>query len=386
MAVKVREKSLGSGVWWVFINHHGQRKSKRIGPDKALADEVAKKIEARLVLGDMNIMTPETEKPHVQTFEEYATVWLESYIKPLRRASTYDRYKGVLFRQVFPAIGKRPIIEIRRAEIRAILMKHYGEGASRSTVCLLRDVISGPLSYALDEEIITANPVSGILRRLKLDRQKALRVEPFTFDETQLFLDTCKSLYPEYYAFFLTAFRTGARLGELLALCWGDIDWNRKFIQISKSYKLRHVNRTKTGKDRRVDMSDQLLETLRMLKTKRKKEALKSGIGDPVEIIFHRGGRHMEQNHIRRVFKRVLKKAGIREMRLHDIRHTFAGQLLSMGQSVVYVKEQLGHSSIQMTVDIYGRLIPSSNREAVNGLDTPHLSAPYPHPAKIEKL
>ena len=57
----------------------------------------------------------------------------------------------------------------------------------------------------------------------------------------------------------------------------------------------------------------------------------------------------IEQNHIRRVYKRVLVKAGIREMRLHDIRHTFASLLLSQGESPVYVKEQLGHSSIKMT-------------------------------------
>ena len=73
-------------------------------------------------------------------------------------------------------------------------------------------------------------------------------------------------------------------------------------------------------------------------------------------------------------------------MRLHDIRHTYASLLLSRGESAVYVKEQLGHSSIQMTVDIYGHLIPSSNRGAVNQLDSPQPSATYTQPAKIEKL
>jgi integrase len=77
----------------------------------------------------------------------------------------------------------------------------------------------------------------------------------------------------------------------------------------------------------------------------------------------------MEQNYIRRVFKRMLIKAGLREIRLHDIRHTFASLLLNDGASPVYVKEQLGHTSIQMIVDIYGRLIPSRNREMVNRLD-----------------
>ncbi|HSQ85753.1 MAG TPA: site-specific integrase, partial [Desulfobacterales bacterium] len=88
---------------------------------------------------------------------------------------------------------------------------------------------------------------------------------------------------------------------------------------------------------------------------------------------------------VRNVWKRLLKKAGIREMRLHDIRHTFASLLLSNGESPVYVKEQLGHSSIQITVDIYGHLIPSSNRGAVNQLDNPQLPATYAQPKKAEK-
>jgi integrase len=65
-------------------------------------------------------------------------------------------------------------------------------------------------------------------------------------------------------------------------------------------------------------------------------------------------------------------------MRLHDIRHTFASLLLSRGESPVYVKEQLGHSSIKMTVDIYDHLIPSSNRGAVNRLDSTQPSATCP--------
>lgn len=94
------------------------------------------------------------------------------------------------------------------------------------------------------------------------------------------------------------------------------------------------------------------------------------------------------QQHILRsgvnIFKRILKKAGLREIRIHDMRHTFASFLLTQGESPVYVKEQLGHHSIQMTVDIYGHLIPSSNRQAVNQLDDENSNAPYIHPEKRE--
>ncbi|MCE5333613.1 MAG: tyrosine-type recombinase/integrase [Desulfobacteraceae bacterium] len=131
----------------------------------------------------------------------------------------------------------------------------------------------------------------------------------------------------------------------------------------------------------RAIFGDQLAETLRKLLKTRKEEALRNGSGEVTGIIFHSNGNYIEQNHIRKVFKRLLTKAGLREIRVHDIRHTTASLLLSDGASPVYVKEQLGHTSIQMTVDIYGHLIPSSNRGAINKLDT-RQSAPQTQPAQ----
>ncbi len=125
-------------------------------------------------------------------------------------------------------------------------------------------------------------------------------------------------------------------------------------------------------------MSDQLFSVLKSLLTAKKKEALKKGkpLSD-LDLLFSKDGEILEQNYIRRIHERILRKAGLRKVRIHDLRHTYASILLSLGESPAYVKEQLGHHSIQMTVDIYGHLIPSSNRQAVNKLDD---SAPYTHP------
>jgi integrase len=381
MAVKVRERPKGSGEWWVFIDHQGKRKAKKIGRDKKFAQEVAKKIEAKLTLGDVGITDERQKSP---LFKDYAELWLNGYIKGMRRQSTFVRYQDILTRYVYPALGNKPVDEIRRGEIRDLLLKLNNRGLARATICLVRDVISGPLSFAHDEELIPVNPIAGITKRLQLRREKKTVVEPLTGEEVSLFLETCVVRTPEHYPFFLCAFRTGMRLGELLGLRWGDLDWHGKFILVQRSYKLGRMTPTKTGKVRRVDMSDQLIGAMGSLHTERKREALQEGRGEAVETVFHRAGKPMEQNYIRRVFKRILVQAGLREIRLHDIRHTFASLLLSDGASPVYVKEQLGHSSIQMTVDIYGHLIPSSNREMVNRLDSQPSATP-PQPALIEK-
>jgi integrase len=265
-----------------------------------------------------------------------------------------------------------------------LILKLHKKGLSQSSLELARDVVSGPMGYAVDEEIIAANPVTGIFKHLKLERDRKLTKDPLTYDEVDLFLECCQKHFPDYYEFFLCAFRTGMRLGELLALKWGDVDFNQKFIYVQRSYKRHHLGKTKTGKTRRVDLSDQLFEALKGLQTKRKEQGLKQGLGEPVKIIFHKDGKYMEQNFINKLFKRVLKKAGIRELNFHYIRHTYASLLLSNGESPVYVKEQLGHSTIGTTVDIYGHLIPNANREAVNRLDNPHQYAPHTHPSKLK--
>jgi integrase len=381
MGVKIKERPEGSGTWWIFIDHHGKRKAKKIGRDESLAKEVGKRIEAKLALGEMDL----GEKKATPKFKEYAEKWLGCYVQPILSASTYERYGGLLKQHVYPTIGALPIDEIKRSDVRDLLLGLIKKEFSKSTVQLVGNAISGPFNYALDEEIISTNPTARVMKALHSKEDRREFLNPLTHEQVRLFLKTTAEHFREYYAFFLCAFRTGMRLGELLGLQWGDVDWNGKFIEVKRSYKRKRTSRTKTGRIRHVDMSDQLIEALRGLFAYRKKEGLKMGLGEAVEGIFYMNGQPMEQNYIRRQFKRVLQKAGLREIRFHDIRHTFASLLLTDGVSPVYVKEQMGHKSIQMTVDIYGHLIPSSNRAAVNRMDDnikPQLPATQAQPKK----
>jgi integrase len=368
MGVQVREKPKGSGVWWIFICHNYKRKSKKIGRDKTKALKAAKKIEAKLNLGDLGVIE---KKEPIPIFGQYSKLWLEDYIKSTKRVTTYQRYNSMLNLHVIPKIGKITLDELKRSHIRNVLLGIYKKGLSKSTVSTARNVISGVLEYGIEEEIIRHNVSRGIIKRLGLDERTDREiVRPFTPDEVDLFLSTCLKYESKWYPFFLCAFRTGMRLGELLGLQWGDLDWNSNFIQVERSFRHGRVTKTKTSKARRVDMSDQLRAELWRLYTQRKEEGLKEGRGEPIAIIFHTDGHYTAQNSIRNVWKRILTKAKMSHRRIHDTRHTFASLLLSNGETPVYVKEQLGHSSIQMTVDIYGHLIPSSNRDAVNRLDT----------------
>ena len=118
-------------------------------------------------------------------------------------------------------------------------------------------------------------------------------------------------------------------------------------------------------------MSRQLSEELQRLKTARASETLARGWRQIPEWVFcNEDGKPLWKSDFeRRVFHKIFARAGLRRIRFHDLRHTFASRLLQNGESPAYVKEQMGHHSIKVTVDIYGHLVPGSNREAVDRLD-----------------
>ena len=120
-------------------------------------------------------------------------------------------------------------------------------------------------------------------------------------------------------------------------------------------------------------MSLHLTESLKALSLERKKETLKKGWREvPAWVFTTEVGTMMDPDNFRkRVWPKLLAKAGFRWLRIHDLRHTFASLLIQQGESLAYVKEQMGHHSIRVTVDVYGHLVPGGNKAAVDRLDEP---------------
>jgi integrase len=174
------------------------------------------------------------------------------------------------------------------------------------------------------------------------------------------------------------ALRAGLRRGELVAVQWGDIQFGKderdpnRFIVVQHNYVRREHTTTKSKKSRRVDMSRELRRVLTELRDRHLLEAFLEGKNDiSDELLFPspEGSILDPDNLYHRYFRPVLTKSGLRKIRLHDLRHTFGSLLIQSGASIVYVKEQMGHSSIQVTVDIYGHLIPGANVSFVDRLD-----------------
>lgn len=376
MGITVREKPKGSGIFWLFISVIGLRKSKKIGT-KAAALKVKEVMEAQLTLKQLKLADVVSANTGF-TLAVYAMTCLETCVKGILSDSTYERYLAVLKKDILPALGRLQLSVIEPKHIRNLLNKLTREGRTSKSIALTRTVLSSILAEAVVEGHIKSNPVSIVMQNRKRSKvsesraPKVHKVNPLTKEETSQFLQTVFTYSPnEYWPLFLCAFRTGLRLGELLALHWSDIDWKGRTIHVQRSFNRSKVKATKTGINQRVDISDQLYQVLRKLFEEQKLRAAQKGTWRTSDIIFPIDGQYRAQNSVRKAFKSFLKRADLREIRFHDIRHTYASILISNGASLSYIRDQLGHTSIKTTGDIYAHLLPSSMRGLTNLLDDP---------------
>ena len=160
------------------------------------------------------------------------------------------------------------------------------------------------------------------------------------------------------------------RCGELAGLQWNDVDFNGKHLLVKRQVVWGRVQTTKGNNTSRIDLSTALLNALKTLKRKRQEEWLRKGENEiPKWVFCNRDGNPVDMPNFKtRHFYKCLGKAGLRKIRFHDLRHTFATLLLQNGEPIAYVKDQLGHSSIKLTVDTYCHWMPGKNREAMDRL------------------
>jgi integrase len=409
MGVSVREKTKGTGDYWIFIRHGGERVSQHVG-DQETAEDAAKEIRREIRTGRFDIAalkraraSAAAEKPKAPTLAEF----FDRTMSPLWEASlsraTFTRYEHSFRLHIRPTLGDVALDELTREETKDLVVGLLQKNASKRThgedrqaeeperklsKDSIRNVVAtlrAILNEAVDRKLIAANPASKLGKLYRDAGSVREEVDPFLAEEIPLLLDAIQKHYGvEPYVATLALFHTGLRASELAGLQWPDVDFRGRFITVRRQFRDGKITRTKTKRIRSVDISDALLQELKALKKRRQEDYLSRGKNEIPEWVFlsagpiiwqdgkpvgHAEGQPLDMNNLRnRVFLRACDKAKIRRRRLHDTRHTFASILLMSGESPAYVKEQLGHASIKITVDVYGHLIPGSNRAAVNKL------------------
>jgi len=267
MAVKVKE---WKGAWWIFINHHGTRKAKRVGVGelgKKSAKSAAQQIQARLALGQAAF---DSHKTGV-TFDSYPTTFLHR-IEHTRKHTTLADYRKIVDKDLLPVFRGLDLQDLTREKVKSLALACLQKGQSPKTVQNIIRCLSSLLSHAVEDELLTVNPALKPGKFLpKFSKRR--KINPLTREEVGLLLTTTKDKLPRYYPLFLCAVRTGLRMGELLALQWGDIDWQSRFIDVQRNYTHWKITTPKSGESRHVDMSRELTQALKDLQTEQQIEA-----------------------------------------------------------------------------------------------------------------
>lgn len=380
MGVKVKERPLKSGIWWIFIDHKGKRKSKKIGKDKRTALDAAKKIEAKLIMGDFELEKKVVKKP---TFGECARFWL--LLPHDWKESTRENYELNLKKHALPYFGKTPINEIARKDLKAFFDKKYIEGLNIKTLKLIKAPINGVFAYAVESEHIEINPLRDLA--LKYKRGK-FEIDPLTDTESLLLLEEAKKFTAgAYYPVTLTALRTGMRIGEIQALRWNDVNFEERQIEVKSSYRKGRLTDTKNHNGRRVDMTPHLTETLTAHKTAQKRAALKKGrpFSESDFVFSGTRGDILDRISFQNALNQCAAKVGLRHIRIHSLRHSYATIRLMKGHNVGDVSYQLGHSSIKITYDVYTHWMPGQFKSEVDELDN-YATQTQPNSIPIKNL
>lgn len=283
-------------------------------------------------------------------FAEYAREWLEDCegnVKP----RTHTDYEQVLRKHLIPFFGKMTLDSIVVADVRRYLRRKEKSELSNATTNKTLRVLKMVMRTAVVDKRLRDNP-AGYVKRLRQPPREMDFLDPA---EIRRLLEASP---PKYHALFATAIFTGSRQGELFALRWGDIDLNRGIVFILRSYHPdQGFTEPKTESSRRsISMSPELVNILM--------EHGGNSDRKPDDLVFPNkvGGPMDRGNLIQRGFYPALEGAGLRRIRFHDLRHTYATCLIALGENVKFIQASMGHANISTTLDDYGHLFPETSR------------------------
>lgn len=253
--------------------------------------------------------------------------------------------RAVLRDHIAPYFGDRDVRTITAAdcfEFRAHLLdrgwveKRTGvrKPFSAMRVNKVTDVLRHFFNWLIDLEYLEKSP----MRKFKRIPTDPYEAETWTPMEVVAFLEACRTHRPGWLAFFATAIWTGMRLGELCGLRWTDVDFDDGHVVIQRSLWHGKEKSTKTRKRRIVPLRDELGEILQAHPR-----------SQSPYVFTNRSGEPLTRNTARKPFAKVCELAGVKKIRLHDLRHSFGSLLVNRGASLETVRRMLGHSDIRMT-------------------------------------
>jgi integrase len=331
---------LKNNNWYIKYYVNGKPRVECIGPSKKLAETVLKKRKVEIAEGRF---LDKAKDPHVlfdslvERYLEYSKANKKSYADDIGRMKVLLRYfGGKHLSEITPWLVEKFKVQ-RKKEI-----SRRKRQITNGTINRERALLSNMFTKAIEWGMARENPV----KKAKPLKENNQRLRFLTPEEISSLVAAIKSepKAAHLLPIVITALNTGMRKAEILRLKWSDIDFPNRLISIEDS---------KNGEKRKVPMNSQLTNTLKDVKK----------IGNNSEYVFcNKKGEPLQA--VKRSFGTALKKAGIRNFKFHDLRHTFASYMVMSGVDLATVKELMGHKDIRMTLR-YSHLSPGHKRDAV---------------------
>jgi integrase len=385
------------------VNWRCWRRARQVTPNtEERALEVAEKLRIALRLYGVDALlaldAPKPEPPkETATIAEYAAQWsTQLEIEPIKR-STRESYAYLLRVHVLPEFGQLEPKEVTYTAVKDWIRRKL-KTHSKNTVRLMLAVLRAMLNEAIKDGHIVINPVHDLARVMRAGKRVREKMDPFTLDELHAIEDKCRARFPEQYGFLLLMSRTGMRIGEATGAQWRDLDERAGQLLVRRN--IPHHRETETPKtvasDRRVDLSPDLFEELVRIRGARKAELLRAGRRWNMEEWIFRTQVDTPlhyNNFVIRIWNRCQELAKVRVRGVHNLRHTWASQMLAAGADPAYVATQLGHSSPAITLRIYAHAVPGTRRigpetldKNANNAQTKELVKENPKQEKVRKF
>jgi len=340
--------------WWIDFRHNGTRYRKRSPANsKAGAESYEAVIRHKLARGEEITSSKETKKQteQKQTFEKFAWAWFNSYVLANNKPSAIENKRSILKATLLPFFGSIPLEQINTMKVEQFKAKKIGEGLSNKSINNYLTILNTSIQAAQDWLGLKTAP------RIKLLKTSLPRTDYLTEQEGERLVASMSGIPREIV---LTALKTGLRKGELKALRWQDIDWTNRRLIISHSWcrYAKALTTPKSNKVRYVPLTNDVYEAL---------WARKKANGP----VFYTTSKNQNFDYwsLYGILKKACKKAKLRPVGIHMLRHSYASNLVMKGAPLAAVQALLGHSDIRTTMR-YAHLAQSSLRETVNLLET----------------
>jgi integrase len=327
------------------------KRIRKYARTRAEADELLTELKRQVQQG-----VPVPDK--TWRLDEFLTYWLESVVKRNRRPSTYSQYEVVIRKYLAPGLGRHQLTRLSVAIVQQFLNVQLDAGASVRQVQLMRAILSSALTRARREELVSRN----VAQLVELPMYERPDRNPWSADEAIRFTQAAEG-DPLYPAFVLLGLY-GLRRGEVLGLRWCDVDLPSRELrirqQLQRIHKLLYEGPVKTRAGKRtLPLVNQAVAALRErfdAQVAARQAAGDTWRGSPMGeglIFTTRSGLPIEPRNLARSFQHICERAGVRHIRLHDIRHTTATLLKKLGVPPRDVQMILGHSRISTTLELY---------------------------------